>query len=362
MRDELVDRIYEAAFVPEQWVSALEGLAAASGSASGGMLVFDGDRPVGVRATSLTREIFETFSASDLWRQSERLPHYQAHPVSGFVRADDYFPAHLQARDGPLQMMRQRGLDWQSGTIIPLPTGELVAFTFERSVADGPHDSQALALLQSMHSHLARAGMMAARLRLERARNTADTLQALGLPGAVLTRGGRVLAVNPLFEAMPAIFAARASDRIALADAGANGVFGKAMERAAASLPVTLSVPVPATEKHPAMVVHLLPLRRAAFDIFAGGEVLLVATMPSASAMVPSANVLHGLFDLTPAEARLAAALAEGRTLRQAATGHGNQFSTARSQLESIFRKTGTNKQSQLVALLQSVAPLKRDV
>ena len=41
-----------------------------------------------------------------------------------------------------------------------------------------------------------------------------------------------------------------------------------------------------------------------------------------------------------------------------AADGANIQFSTARSYLESIFRKTGTNQQSQLVALLKSTQPL----
>lgn len=137
MRDELVDRIYEAAFVPELWSSALEALRVTSGSASGGMLVFDGEKPVGVRATDLTRDMLEEFATSDQWRQSERLRHFQANPITGFVHADEYFPPSLQARDEPVGLMRARGLDWQAGTIIPLPTGELVAFIFERRAEDG---------------------------------------------------------------------------------------------------------------------------------------------------------------------------------------------------------------------------------
>jgi DNA-binding CsgD family transcriptional regulator len=63
---------------------------------------------------------------------------------------------------------------------------------------------------------------------------------------------------------------------------------------------------------------------------------------------------------LTPREAGLATALAAGRSLKQAAADNGVQFSTARSYLEEIFRKTGVNRQSQLVALLKSVAPIVR--
>jgi DNA-binding CsgD family transcriptional regulator len=66
------------------------------------------------------------------------------------------------------------------------------------------------------------------------------------------------------------------------------------------------------------------------------------------------------LFDFTPAEARLAAALASGIALKEAAAHQGIRFSTARSYLEHIFRKTGTRQQSQLVALLKSTQPLHR--
>ncbi|MDB5657157.1 MAG: Cyanate lyase [Tardiphaga sp.] len=66
------------------------------------------------------------------------------------------------------------------------------------------------------------------------------------------------------------------------------------------------------------------------------------------------------LFDLSPAEARLAAALASGVTLKDAAIHQGIRFSTARSYLEGIFRKTRTRQQSQLVALLKSTQPLLR--
>lgn len=361
MGDELVDRIYEAAFVPELWPSALESMVDASGSASGGLLVFDGERPVGVRATAATRDLLEDFASGDNWRQSARIRHFQANPITGFVHADDYFSPELQESDAIRRDMQARGLDWQAGTIIPLPTGEVVVFTFEQRAEHGRHNGEAMALFQSLHPHLARAGMMSARLKLERAHGTVATLQTMGLPGAVMAVSGRALATNALFEAMPDVIVPRAREGVALADATAQSLFAQAMERTMADASGVQSVPVAATEKRPACVVHILPLRRAAQDIFSQAEILVAVTTPSASAMVPSPQLLRGLFDLTPAEARLAAALAAGRTLREAAASNGNRFSTARSQLESIFRKTGSNRQSQLVALLQSAGPLKRD-
>jgi DNA-binding CsgD family transcriptional regulator len=66
----------------------------------------------------------------------------------------------------------------------------------------------------------------------------------------------------------------------------------------------------------------------------------------------PSANTLRSAFGLTRREARVASALATGMRLQDVAAAHGVGMGTVRSQLKSIFMKTGTNRQSELVALL----------
>lgn len=69
---------------------------------------------------------------------------------------------------------------------------------------------------------------------------------------------------------------------------------------------------------------------------------------------------LRRLFDLSPGEARLAAALASGRSLKEAVSSQGIRINTGRFYLHNIFRKTETRQQSQLVALLKSTEPLLR--
>jgi DNA-binding CsgD family transcriptional regulator len=69
---------------------------------------------------------------------------------------------------------------------------------------------------------------------------------------------------------------------------------------------------------------------------------------------------MRAFFDLTPKEAVLAASLASGMTLKEAATNTHIRINTARSYLDSIFLKTGTHQQSQLVALLRSAQTVVR--
>ena len=65
-----------------------------------------------------------------------------------------------------------------------------------------------------------------------------------------------------------------------------------------------------------------------------------------------SREMVRRLFDLTPAEASLALALANGLTLDEAAEGLNIRKNTARAHLRSIFSKIGVTRQTTLVRVL----------
>ena len=70
-----------------------------------------------------------------------------------------------------------------------------------------------------------------------------------------------------------------------------------------------------------------------------------------------SAEVLGQLYGLTPAESRLAMALADGQSLEDASNSLHISRNTARAHLRAIFAKTGVTQQTMLVSLLlKSVA------
>jgi DNA-binding CsgD family transcriptional regulator len=64
-------------------------------------------------------------------------------------------------------------------------------------------------------------------------------------------------------------------------------------------------------------------------------------------------------FRLTPAEARLAVHLASGASLTEAADEFGVTHNTVRAQLRSIFDKTDTHRQGELVRLMQTSRSLR---
>lgn len=87
---------------------------------------------------------------------------------------------------------------------------------------------------------------------------------------------------------------------------------------------------------------------------------MLVLRDPGRRPIIPSATLAR-LFGLTPAESLLASELARGASLDEAATNLNISRNTARTQLQSVFMKTGVNRQGELVRmLLTSAAALSR--
>ena len=84
--------------------------------------------------------------------------------------------------------------------------------------------------------------------------------------------------------------------------------------------------------------------------------ICITLTDPQALTAMPQA-ALRDLFGLTRSEARLAARLAQGDALVQAAKILGLTYATVRAQLAAIFKKTHTNRQGELVHLLLSSVP-----
>jgi DNA-binding CsgD family transcriptional regulator len=70
------------------------------------------------------------------------------------------------------------------------------------------------------------------------------------------------------------------------------------------------------------------------------------------SAPAIDSSLLFAAFGLTPAECRIATLLAEGLSLKQIADAQGTQHETVRKQLRSIYQKTSTNRQPELIRLL----------
>lgn len=358
----VADMIYEAAFVPEIWPQALKELCALSRSASGSLLILNGDENPRFTGAGPVLDVLHRLAADESWRKSYSVARIQEAPPPVFTYDADYFTPEMLEGD-PLRrpMLRAHGLGGQSATLVPLMSGESVMITFEHGVNEGRPDPQDLERLNRFRPHLARAAIMATRLRLRSAETAAQSFADLGMPAAVVSRRGEILAVSALMEAMPELFDLLVNRRLAEVNPAAAALLARALGETARE-GVVRSLPLLTDgddETSLTVVLHVLPLRRAAHEIFGSGDALIVATFRDPRMSAPTPAVLTNLFDLTAAEARLAAALAKGLSVQEAAVACGITFGSARVYLERIFRKTGVNRQALLVAVLKSAQPFR---
>lgn len=77
------------------------------------------------------------------------------------------------------------------------------------------------------------------------------------------------------------------------------------------------------------------------------GVTLFISDPEQALAILP--ETLEGLYGFTVAEAKLVIALVSGHTLDSVAAATGTSTNTLRNQLKAVFRKTGTNRQAELM-------------
>ncbi|MGE0715704.1 MAG: helix-turn-helix transcriptional regulator, partial [Alphaproteobacteria bacterium] len=351
--DTLTDRIYEAAAVPELWRGVLADVTTLTDAAFGCLFAFGGNdiRWIG---TPESDALIQAYVSLPSPMPNPRLVRGFDHRIAGFQQDLDIFrPEEMAADPFYRDFLRPRGYGWCVGTFIELPDGDRMVVNMERRRDDGPFTDETVRRLDLFRPHIARAAMLSARLGLERARATADALNAVGLPAAVLRAGGRIAAANAGLEAlMPAAIVER-RHRIALADPRADALLATALEsigplhEGAAGL--VRSLPIAGGEAHPPLILHLVPVRGVAQDIFVRTAAILVVTPVEPREIPPIERVLQVLFDLSPAESRVARGIGSALTVEEIATAGRVSRETVRNQLKAVLQKTGTSRQAELV-------------
>lgn len=354
--ERLLDLIYEAAAIPDMWPAVLDSVAKMVGGA-GAFLVTADPKTWHWTSSESVRQFGLDFQEGGWHKRNPRVERLLLHRHAGFMREVDMFTAEEMDRDPTFtELLRPRGLGWGAGSIVQVPGYETLAFNIERRFVDGPIEDHHLPVLNSLRPHLARAAMMSARLRLERAQGMAESLTTMGLPSAVLLGDGRVVAASQLFEKIGGQIVSKAFGKVGLADTGANALLSAAIANLDSSECQfgARSIAVPSDGENAAMVAHLIPVRRSAHDIFGPAMGILVITPLGSSQTLPD-DLLNGLFDLSPAEVRAANGLLQGKTIEDLAAGFGLSRETIRTQVKAVLAKTGTARQSDLVSLLAKV-------
>ncbi len=355
---ELIDRIYECSFVPELWPRVLDELAQIA-DALGGVILTANTKVLKWVASPGMQEPTETYIRDGwLWR-GQRTPRLFAARHAGFLTEHDLATdEEIDADPFYRDWARPNGFGWCAVTALSLPTADRLVIDVERKYVRGPVEREIVNRLDELRPHLARSALLSARLQLERARIASETLVALGLPALVLSDQGKVLSANSLVDRLTGYIHWRAQDRLSLTDKAADRLLQDAIAAIDTAGGGMRSFPVRDNGAEAMMVAHVIPIRLSARDIFlrcAAALVLTPVTLPQA----PPVELVQSLFDLTPAEARVARSLATGETVETIASAQGVSQNTIRVHVRGVLEKTGCNRQVDVVSLLTAISPAR---
>jgi DNA-binding CsgD family transcriptional regulator len=180
-------------------------------------------------------------------------------------------------------------------------------------------------------------------------------LNAVRYPAIAIDRLGFVLGANVAMAYVFDVDIRIKNKRLVIADRQARRCFEAliqclAADFDAAGLPRVEPIVIRRNDKQP-VIINLLPEPPAVRNPLPGAPAILtfVSLEPRP---YPLVSLLIRVFSFTPAEARLAAALANGTSIADAAEVMSISSDTVRHQLKTVFLKTDTHRQSQLIALL----------
>jgi DNA-binding CsgD family transcriptional regulator len=349
--EHIIDHIYEAGAHPDLWPGLLDLIAARAG-AVGGALFSVGEHGTRWTASPTIAPVFSEYVKDGWMRRDSRITRAAALSHAGFISDYKLFTPEEIERDSIYGYLRGKGLGWWAGTVLTAPGGGMLVLTIDRAFGRGPIEERVIRELDLLRPHLVRAVQLSARFALQRARGAAEAFTNFGRPAAVLSRKHTLLTTNSRFNSLvPEVFR-DGRDRVHLVPPRADRLLADALQEFELDAAEQVrSLPLPAYGSRPPMIIHLIPVGSAEQNIFEIGSCLLAASAVVPSS-VPSADLIQGLFDLTPAEARVACGIAAGKTVDSLAAIFAVSAGTIRVQLRSVFEKTATTRQAELVQLL----------
>jgi DNA-binding CsgD family transcriptional regulator len=355
----LIEELYLCGLEPGAWYSALQAFAEGIGAAGCLLNPEDAGSLVGLRPSNELTDVLAGFVAGG-WHLNDhrsergwkRVRDGQRIILEHDIATDD------ERRGKPFyqEWAEPSGLPWWAA--IGLRVGsEYWSVPLLRTARQGaftPEDAQRLALLAP---HLERVIGFAQRIAAGQNDGRLDVLERLGCGCIVLDWSGMVARCNGAAEEVFGHDLIVRQGQLIARDPASNQRLQTLIQRSVRSETSSAAMRVSIKRMNASpLLVEALHVSSGISELFYNNTAVL---------MIEGARTRHSLsateireaFALTHAEAKLAVLVGSGHEVSQAAAELGIGKETARSQLKSVFAKTGTHRQAKLVSLL---APYRR--
>lgn len=373
---EIIGLIYEAAIDPERWIAVMEQVSQSLNAAAITLLMHDfstsgvADGPPGVVIRTVgfdpayIASYVEYYAGTNVWARNE-----EALREGMAVTSERLYPqAELDSTEFYADWLRPQQLKHAMGGIIVRDGPLAVKLSALRSGHVGCYTEPELDFYRRLLPHLRRACQINKRLEQERCQSApavaasqwAANSTHLGI--LTLSESGQILASNPRGESL-----LRGPSPLRMCEGKLAGQEPHDTAQLMKSLQHTVSsggtTHARLGGESPWGTCYVTMMPAPTTTMWTASEyrqlVLCLITESSLSRRVASARQLMELFTLTPAEARLARAIAQGDSVEDHVRAEGVRPSTARTQLQSIFAKTGVTSQRELILRVLALPPIR---
>jgi DNA-binding CsgD family transcriptional regulator len=353
--EKVCTRLGDAVIDPATWPEIIGEISAAAGATGAGLLQSDVRTPDIPRSAGVD-DLFRTYFAEGWHTADIRAERGVPLALAGqpvITDQDIFTPEEIRRLPMYNDLLAAHGVRWFAAAAFRSGPA-LWALSIQRTIKEGPfevHEKPALAALSQRLTEVASLSTAVGRMVLSGA---TEALNAVRQPAVALDRFGVVLDVNPAAEALFDDQMRIKDRRLHVLDAEARSALESLYDRLRVTTDLAALPCEPIVVRRrdkAAIILRILPVPAAARVPFLGARALVTLTAMERRRR-PQALLLAGTFGLTPAEARLASIIAEGRNPERAAEELNIARATARNHLKAIFAKTATRRQSELVALL----------
>ncbi len=277
-------------------------------------------------------------------------------PEGVFIRSNEITPDHvLEGLDVYQQYLKPRDWHYGGGVILLRSPVLLSILATSRSKAKGPITNEEKEWIEHLVPYLQTAARLHEKLtRLQTERDASQQhLDLLPHGLAMVGPEGYLLAANRRMRAMLA-----EEDGLYLRDhrLSAQGGTGRELrdwlKRAQSGHGDVRRMVVTRTSTRRAYWVTVTPTSPGPAMPLGGVQpIATVLAIDPESRSAPDAATLATVFDLTPAESRLAVLMTSGLTVQEAAGRLHISAETAKTHLKRILSKTATRRQSEMISL-----------
>lgn len=347
----------EAALDATRWSAAMDAAARATGSRGAVMIPLRGHLP-GLPSSDTVCDLVHSYLHDGWYQRDARYGCVPALMRSGVTNDFDMATAEELARNEFYQdFLAKFGFQWFAG--IRVAAGDDVwCLTLQRTADQEPFSPSELHELSRLSGSLGASAAFARALGLARADAAMQAFDMAGTAVVLLDRNAEVVRINAAAEKHLGHDLAIVERRVVSWNKDATALLYKAIrslmwspDQAALTPPVAL--PRRGDQRHP-LLVYPIRLPALANDALAPCQLGLTIVDLSRHPR-PTEDALKTIFRLTPTEARLAQVLAAGENLETAAGMIGVTKETARVHLKSIFSKTNTHRQGEMIAILNKL-------